>query len=66
MEMLSATREALASRIVKLLLKIHLRGWTIVADMVCLDSSATFVQPRKFIFSNSFTIREGSFILWLQ
>jgi len=66
MEMLCATREALASRIVKLLLKTHLRGWTDVPDMVCVDISATFVQPHKIIFSDSFTVHQGSFIFWLK
>lgn len=50
----------LPSRIVKLLLKINLRGWTNVADLSMHTISATFVQPRKCIFSNSFTILEAS------
>ena len=50
----------LPSRIVKLLLKINLRGWTNVADISMHTISATFVQPRKCIFSNSFTILEAS------
>jgi len=50
----------LPSRIVKLLLKINLRGWTNVADISMHTISATFVQPRKCMFSNSFTIHEAS------
>ena len=30
------------------------------AEKVCIDTSATFVEPRKCIFSSSFTSREAS------